>query len=221
MNSVVGAVSATSFPSPHAARSAAAWETTRRTFTRTAQAAADGAGQLFHPGRWAALRSWIARLVKLPILVANAIVCLVLGSEGIRQMVPTLSRPLASLPLCTALEGFEETATVDIAAVVSVILGVAVCLIWTKVIRLYLHPSDPLPGSSVDAPQRHPQLVRLIALLLGGADLVLFFLGLANLSDTWSNDGGAVFSAIVMTSVYAGLVLFGAYLTVLLERKLS
>jgi hypothetical protein len=216
MNSAVGAVSA-SFKNPFAAEYASAFETTKQTVTRTAREA----GQLFHPKRWAFLRSLATLLVKLPILLGNAIVCLVLGSEGIRQMVPTLSRPLASLPLCTSLDSFEETATVDIASVVSVILGVAVCLVWTKVIRLFLHPSDPLPGSSVEAPQRHPQLVRLMAILLGGADFILFFLGLNTLSETWSNDGGAIFSAIVLTSVYMGLVLFGSYITVLVEKKLS
>jgi hypothetical protein len=145
-----------------------------------------------------------------------------IGAEGLRYVCDAFSRKLSTLPMLAVLDDYEETAGVDLAILIALFIGFSVCTLWFKNVRVFLHPSEPLDGSSMDAPERHAQLVRVLGFSMLGTDAVLFFVGMLAMSDGgWATDGLGAFGAVLVTVLYTSMLVFIAYYFTLLERKLS
>jgi hypothetical protein len=142
-----------------------------------------------------------------------AVIYLLVISEGLRLSVPPLAQRLGKIPFLSMFRDYEATYRLDLAHIFAVGLLVAVLWLAERALHFYLDPN----GAFKDSLWPAETLQRLVPVLCGvilGADLVLFYVGIAN-----SGWGGArlSFTALIATVAYAGVLTFVSFVSLSLK----
>ncbi|WP_253157122.1 hypothetical protein [Stieleria tagensis] len=145
-------------------------------------------------------------LLIAPILFT---VVFAVAAQGIRELVPVMRTRLSRLPFpgFELLESYQGYSDLDLSHLASVLLFIAVTLIWIRVIS----ESKGL-GTVMQQRKSNPivfYLFAAIAVIILSADAFVFYCGLAARNNGWTETSGYV--PIACTALYAaGVAAFGA-----------
>ena len=158
--------------------------------------------------RW---KYWGWQCFTKPIM---GLIYLAVISEGFRLLVPVLGQRLYKLPGLSFLEDYEATYKLDLAPFFAVFLLIAVWHLWGKVIGFWIARDDDDSWWNTDA---HKFLVRILAVIILGADGFLFFASVSQMG--WSATISV--SALVATAAYVGVTIFVSYVSLCLRKDLE
>lgn len=162
--------------------------------------------------RWRRLypvfRYWAWQFVSKAIL---GVIYLAVISEGLRLLIPALGQKLYKLPGFGSLREFEATYRLDMAPFFAVFLLVAVFVLWRRLLAVWLSERD------IELWTREERLIGVIGCVILGADAVLFYYAMAQLS--WGSSFS--FSALIATAAYVGVIVFVSWMSIALcpEKK--
>lgn len=131
-------------------------------------------------------------------------------SEGLRIILPTLAQRLYKLPFLHSLEYYEGAHLLDIAHFLALIIFIAVSVLWEYVIESWIY--EGIEVSQVTA--RMNAITGFLGFVILGADACLFYLAMASIG--W---GGArfSFSAVLGTLAYIAVLMFTSFMSVRLK----
>jgi hypothetical protein len=149
---------------------------------------------------------WFVRILFGLVLL---IVYLTISAEGMRYLFETASMPLYKTGLwpLTYFGRIAEFRKVDLAHLLSLALMVVVWIAWEMIVRIYAHDLELTN-------ERRIIWAAGTAVLI--CDLTLFWLGISNSSFF---AGSSVFSATVITAMYAGMLILVATWVNMLEQR--
>jgi hypothetical protein len=143
----------------------------------------------------------------------------VVNSQGIRTQMPIFALRLYKVPLpgLGLLQYFEALCQLDLANIFAMFLLFGVWYLSVAVLRALLY--DWTPGSKALAnPRLYRRLIFVLAPIVIGGDMLVFYGGLANRVDTvWGEP--SPFVPAVATVVYMGLLVFVSLIHVTFEEN--
>ncbi len=144
------------------------------------------------------IKYWSFNMIVLPLLFA---LCLAVAAQGIRELAPVMRTRLYRLPFpgIENLRDYQGFADLDLSHIASVLLFIAVTIIWVRVIS-ELKGQGEVMGYLEKNPLAF-YLYACIAAIILIADAFVFYMGLAARNNAWSET--SVYVSIAFTLLYA------------------
>lgn len=157
------------------------------------------------------VRAVLWTLVSKPLL---GLIVFPISSEGARLILPSLSKPLSSLPALGALADFEATYQIDLAHCFALGLMMAAFTMSGHLIAIRLELQIAARYSSREA----KGFIVGLGLLVLMTDLALFYLGV---QETQWGGAGLAPEPLLASLAYIGVVLFTSYVSQTLHERIE
>ena len=133
-------------------------------------------------------------------------------TAGLLLVIPTMSPKLYTISFCKSLRDFEETRSLTIAHVFSLILLLGVWLMWGKLVRFWLGDEESFKHRRFRS-DRSKLFVMVVGMVVIGFDAWVFYRGIAEWK--WGGEGlswaaafaTAAFTASLTVVIYVGILL--------------
>lgn len=156
-----------------------------------------------------AVLAWLIQLLAAPILFINYSV---ISSHGLRTQYDLLATPLyRCVPWLHSLGQWKETRRLDIAFVMSMAIMAASWVAWSKLIRLYIFPSDVCSNAE--------KVWWTVSLTLLVTDGFVFWHGIVGGASAWETGNAAGLFAVVLTAIYLSVLVLVALVTESLKHR--
>lgn len=136
-------------------------------------------------------------------------------AEGLRVVMPALGMKLYKIPGLSVLQDFEGTFRLDLAHCLSIFLLIAVWMLWTKILEMWLECDESFQNSTWNA-TNHRRLIIVLGSVILFSDAFLFYVAVVELGWTGSS---LSFTALVVTSAYLGVIISMTYIGILLDQN--
>jgi len=177
----------------------------------------DAVKQINWPLVWARLKYYGWRIGTKSIVL---IVYVTLIRDGLTSLFDPFATRLAKLPLLGFLDSYEITYKIDLALVTAIGIFAGVSYSWDQAIRLWaLGDDSKLKAGKLTHYDRRSFVVYALAIAMLLTDLCLMYMAVTEAG--WGSRGGFSFSALIVSILYAGVLVFVTFMSLQLEADVD